>query len=72
MNSTLTIRMDSELKQQFTQVLEEIGLDAPTAVRMLAIQTVKTRQVPLSLSANYSENDTMAFLDNVRAEWGEW
>jgi addiction module RelB/DinJ family antitoxin len=63
--------MDSELKRQFTQVLEEIGLDAPTAVRMLAIQTVKSGQVPLSLSVNYGENDTLSFLDNVRADWGQ-
>jgi addiction module RelB/DinJ family antitoxin len=64
--------MDSELKRQFTEILEEIGLDAPTAVRMLAVQTVRTRQVPLSLSAAQSEKDTMVFLDSIRAEWGEW
>ena len=72
MNSTLTIRMDSELKRQFNEVLEEIGLDAPTAVRMLAVQTVKTRKVPLSMSATHSETDTLLFLDSIRADWGEW
>ena len=71
MNTTLTIRMDSKLKRQFTEVLEEIGLDAPTAVRMFAVQTVKTRSVPLSLSAIKHEEDTLAFLDSIRAEWGE-
>ena len=72
MNTTLTIRMDSELKRQFIEVLEEIGLDAPTAVRMLAIQTVRTRSVPLTLSANYDERDTLTFLDSIRAEGSEW
>jgi len=72
MNATLTIRMDSELKRQFTEVVEELGLDAPTVVRMLAVQTVRTRSVPLSLSIAQSERDTLDFLESVRVEWGEW
>ena len=72
MNTTLTIRMDSELKSQFTEIVESIGLDAPTVVRMLARQTVANRAIPLSLSANGSDRETMAFLDSVRADWGRW
>jgi len=65
--------MDSELKQQFSQIVESLGLDAPTVVRMLAKQTVRDRAVPLSLATNVSDGrDTLAFLDGVRADWGEW
>ncbi|MDR0990527.1 MAG: type II toxin-antitoxin system RelB/DinJ family antitoxin [Propionibacteriaceae bacterium] len=74
--TTLTVRMDAELKQQFTTVVESLGLDAPTVVRMLAVQTVRQQRVPLSLSANLevnsSENETLDFLDSVRSDWGEW
>ena len=72
MNDTLSVRMDHELKKEFIEVVESLGLDAPTAVRMFATQTVKTRAIPLSLSAkSLDEKDTMAFLDSVRADWGE-
>jgi len=65
--------MDSELKQQFTQIVESLGLDAPTVVRMLVKQTVQNRAIPLSLSVKGTqEQDTLAFLDEVRADWGEW
>ncbi|MCL1890690.1 MAG: type II toxin-antitoxin system RelB/DinJ family antitoxin [Coriobacteriia bacterium] len=72
MNTTLTVRMDSELKNQFAEVLDTLGLDAPTVVRMLAKQTVRNKAVPLALSLAETERDTLAFLDNVRADWGEW
>jgi len=72
MSSTLTVRMDSELKRQFSEVLESLGLDAPTAVRMLAKQTVRDKRVPLALSMAESEHNTLGFLDSVRADWGEW
>lgn len=73
MNDTLSVRMEPELKKEFIEVVESIGLDAPTAVRMFALQTVKTRSIPLSLSARFlEESNTMAFLDNIRADWGEW
>jgi addiction module RelB/DinJ family antitoxin len=71
-NSTLTVRMDSDLKRRFTEVVEAVGLDAPTVVRMLATQTVATKTIPLSLSATRNERGTMDFIDSVRSDWGEW
>jgi addiction module RelB/DinJ family antitoxin len=72
MNTTLTVRMDSDLKRRFSEVVESVGLDAPTVVRMLVTQTVAHRKIPLSLSAIGGEQDSMAFMDSVRADWGEW
>ena len=73
MNDTLSVRMDHELKKEFTRIVEAVGLDAPTAVRMFATQTVRARAIPLSLSVkSLEEQDTMAFLDSIRADWGEW
>jgi addiction module RelB/DinJ family antitoxin len=72
MNSTLTVRIDAELKRQFVEVLDKLGLDAPTAVRMLATQTVKANALPLSLSAGHTSPDTLAFLEGIHAEWGDW
>jgi DNA-damage-inducible protein J len=70
MSSTLTVRLDEDLKREFLKVVSEVGLDAPAVIRMLAVQTVRQRRIPLSLSAD--TDGTMAFLDSVRADWGEW
>jgi addiction module RelB/DinJ family antitoxin len=73
MNSTLTVRIDNELKKEFADIVNTLGLDPPTVVRMLIQQTVNQKAVPLSLSLQHGDaNDTMNFLDGVRADWGDW
>jgi antitoxin component of RelBE/YafQ-DinJ toxin-antitoxin module len=64
--------MEENLKRDFTAVVESVGLDGPTVVRMLAVQTVRDGAIPLSLTAAPRGGDTMAFLDAARADWGEW
>ncbi|MDR2896666.1 MAG: type II toxin-antitoxin system RelB/DinJ family antitoxin [Propionibacteriaceae bacterium] len=73
MSTTLTVRMDEDLKKRFSEIAQSVGLDAPTVMRMLAVQTVRDRMIPLSLSA-VPPNDTqeLTWLDEVRAPWGEW
>jgi addiction module RelB/DinJ family antitoxin len=72
MNSSITVRMDSGLKHDFSHIVEELGLDAPTVIRMLVKQTVQAKRIPLSLSLVSQEEKDMRFLDNVRADWGKW
>ena len=47
--TSITVRMDDEVKSQATSVVEALGLDLPTAIRMFAKQIATTRSVPLSL-----------------------
>jgi len=63
--------MDPELKEKFGAVAAAVGLDAPTVVRMLAVQTVRQQAIPLSLSAS-GEHTDIAWLDQARADWGSW
>jgi len=71
MSVTLTVRMDPELKAEFSAIAATVGLDAPTVVRMLAVQTVRDQAIPLSLVVPKSSEQTdMAWLDEVRADWG--
>ena len=73
MNSTLTVRMDPELKAEFAAIAASVGLDAPTVVRMLVVQTVRSRTIPLSMSApDAREHADLAWLDQARADWGRW
>jgi addiction module RelB/DinJ family antitoxin len=64
--------MDEDLKGEFSRIVESLGLDAPTAVRMLVTQTVRDHALPLSLTQNRAPETTIDFLDSVRADWGEW
>ncbi|MDR2114434.1 MAG: type II toxin-antitoxin system RelB/DinJ family antitoxin [Bifidobacteriaceae bacterium] len=72
MSATLSVRIEPELKAEFLGVLKEVGLDAPSVIRMLAVQTVRERRIPLSLAAQSEPTSTMDFLDSVRASWGDW
>ena len=73
MSETLSVRIDSELKREFTEIVESIGLDVPTVVRMLAKQTVMNKRVPLSLSAKLAENsDTLDFMEDIKADCSDW
>jgi addiction module RelB/DinJ family antitoxin len=65
--------MDPELKAKFSAITAAVGLDAPTVVRMLAVQTVRSKTIPLSLTAPDNEEQAdMAWLDEARPEWGAW
>ncbi|GHV65059.1 hypothetical protein AGMMS49587_18670 [Spirochaetia bacterium] len=73
MNSTLTIRIDEDTKQEFTDIVNALGLDTPTVVRMLIQQTIRQKAIPLSLSLQRDSFDTTVnFLDEVHADWGDW
>lgn len=48
--STLTIRMDDELKRSAADVADYYGLDLSSVVRAVFKQMVNTRRIPLTLS----------------------
>jgi len=65
--------MDADLKAKFSAIAASVGLDAPTVVRMLAVQTVNQHAIPLSLvAANPAEQADLTWLDEARPDWGAW
>lgn len=59
-NTSISIRMDSGLKEQAENVLDQFGLNMTTVVNMLFHQIVREQAVPLSLSLrskNYIAED---------------
>ena len=48
MSVLLTVKVDDELKAQATAVLEELGLDAPTAIRMYLKSIVRENGLPIN------------------------
>ena len=49
-DTSISIRMDSRLKEQAEIVLEEFGLNMTVVVNMLFKQIVREQAIPLSLS----------------------
>ena len=47
-SSSLTIRLDSELKNEASKVVEHYGLDLSSAIRAFFTQIVNTNSIPLS------------------------
>lgn len=48
MSTIITLKVDDELKAQATAVLEELGLDAPTAIRMYLKSIVRENGLPIN------------------------
>jgi len=55
-NTSISIRMDSGLKEQAETILEQLGLNMTTVVNMLFCQIVRDRAIPLSLSLKPKDN----------------
>ena len=51
-DTSISIRMDSQLKEQTESILEQFGLNMTAVVNMLFRQIVREQEIPLSLSLN--------------------
>ena len=51
-NTAISIRLDSQLKEQTEKILAQFGLNMTTVVNMLFHQIVREREIPLSLTLN--------------------
>jgi DNA-damage-inducible protein J len=48
---TLQVRVSDELRSDADAVLDEMGLDLPTAIRLYLNKIVQTRSIPFTLEA---------------------
>ena len=49
---SMTVRMDSQLKKQFNELCNEIGMSVNTAINIFANAVVKTRSIPFKITAD--------------------
>lgn len=49
-NSVIQVRVDDELRQEATEIFEELGIDMSTAVRMFLKRTVKEKGLPFPMT----------------------
>jgi DNA-damage-inducible protein J len=48
---TLQIRLTDDMREQADSVLEDMGLDMPTAIRLYLKKIIQTRSIPFPLGA---------------------
>jgi addiction module RelB/DinJ family antitoxin len=66
-DTSISIRLDSQLKEQTERILEQFGLNMAAVVNMLFYQIVREQAIPLSLSLRSREN-AMDGLNFAKAE----
>lgn len=75
MTKTLQVRVEEELRTEADDVLREIGLDVPSAVRLFLAKVVQTRSIPFELTAKARITEvsvdagTQAKMDSIGALW---
>jgi len=57
---SMTVRMDSQLKQKFDAFCSRIGMSANTAMNVFANAVVRTQSIPFRISANSPEAEDQA------------
>jgi len=60
---SMTVRMDSQLKQNFDSLCSRMGLSVNAAINIFANAVVRTRSIPFRISANPAELDDQTLRD---------
>lgn len=57
-NTLIQFRIDEELKNEATEIYEDLGLDMSSAIKLFLKRTVKLKTLPFDLNANdFLENN---------------
>ena len=59
-NSLVQIRVDDQLKEDVTNIYEELGIDLPTAIRMFLKRSVQEKGIPFSMKLSDIQRDNKA------------
>jgi DNA-damage-inducible protein J len=69
--STFSVRMDEQLKEQFSDLCESFGMNMSTAINVFARAVVRERKIPFEISAGKSDitrAGAIAAFNEVRAK----
>ena len=65
---SMTVRMDSLLKQQFNELCNEIGMSANTAINVFVNAAVKTKGIPFKISSQPIEDNVLRDFNEFRRQ----
>jgi DNA-damage-inducible protein J len=66
-DTTVTIRVDEEIKRKFEEFCAEVGLNMSVAVNLFIRASLKDRKIPFPIESSKT-NRGMALLGEMRAE----
>ncbi|MFG6360247.1 type II toxin-antitoxin system RelB/DinJ family antitoxin [Taurinivorans muris] len=66
--STISIRIDSQLKKDFEEFCKNVGMNMTTAISIFATTVVKEQRIPFEISADpfYSEKNMARLRKSMR------
>ena len=66
--STISIRIDSQLKKDFEEFCKNVGMNMTTAISIFATTVVKEQRIPFEISADpfYSEINMVRMSKSMR------
>lgn len=65
-STVIQFRMENDLKNQFTEVLDKLGLDMPTAFRMFSKKCVAEQGIPFAVQVSEPRHKAETALDIMR------
>ena len=63
--TSINIRMDDTLKQQFDHLCNELGLNMSTAFTIFAKTMVRQQRIPFDVALDTPNAETLAAIDDV-------
>lgn len=63
--TSINIRMDDNLKQQFDLLCNELGLTMTSAFTVFAKTMVRQQRIPFDVALDTPNNETLAAIDDV-------
>lgn len=64
--TTVSIRMDSELKRRFEQFCEDVGMNMTTAFTIFAKKVVNEDRIPFDIGREIPNEETLAAIKEAR------
>lgn len=65
-NTTINIRIDSELKKQFEEFCNDMGMTMSTAVNIFAKKAVREYRIPFEIGAEIPNEETRKAIEDTR------
>lgn len=69
--STFSVRMDDQLKEQFSSLCDAFGMNMSTAINVFARAVVRERKIPFEIAESRSEitrSGALAAFESIRAK----
>jgi DNA-damage-inducible protein J len=63
----VNIRMDEDLKREFDNLCQDLGLTMTAAFTVFAKTVVRQQRIPFEISANIPNAETIAAIEEVRS-----